>query len=358
MASAIVSDLTAGRVVYVGTSGALTDEAGFTYTAGTDTLAVVNVDATQVDAGNLTITGNDITGSNGEVVVNDAQADVNFRVESDTNTHMLFVDAGSETVLVGGSSATTDAAFKVDTTTSMMMPVGTTAQRPGTGVAGMLRFNSTVTALEFYDGSEWQNAQGSFTVIASQTFSGDDSTTAFTLSESQTTASCIVSINGVVQLPTTAYSVSGTTLTFTEAPATGDAIEVRKLTTTTTVAQLADSTSSITVSGSDGVDIIVDQTGVTVGTSATTVDSFATTAYRMAKYVLMAENAAGDDWEAAEAIVVHDGTTATLTVYGVTATGADTWTYSATISGGNVLLQATAGEASTTVKFQPTYIRV
>jgi hypothetical protein len=271
---------------------------------------------------------------------------------------MLFVDAGSETVLVGGSSATTDAAFKVDTTTSMMMPVGTTAQRPGTGVAGMLRFNSTVTALEFYDGTEWQNAQGSFTVIASQTFSGDDSTTAFTLSESQTTASCIVSINGVVQLPTTAYSVSGTTLTFTEAPATGDAIEVRKLTTTTTVAQLADSTSSITVSGSDGVDIIVDQTGVTVGTSATTVDSFATTAYRMAKYVLMAENAAGDDWEAAEAIVVHDGTTATLTVYGVTATGADTWTYSATISGGNVLLQATAGEASTTVKFQPTYMRV
>jgi hypothetical protein len=78
----------------------------------------------------------------------------------------------------------------------------------------------------------------------------------------------------------------------------------------------------------------------------------------MAKYVLMAENAAGDDWEAAEAIVVHDGTTATLTVYGVTATGADTWTYSATISGGNVLLQDTAGEAGTTVKFQPTYIRV
>ena len=357
LASATVSDLTSGRVVLAGTSGSLTDDAELTYNTGTDTLSVTNVDATQVDAGNLTISGDNITGSNGEVVVNDAQADVDFRVESDTNTHMLFVDAGAETVIVGGSTATTGAAFKVNTTNSLMMPVGTTAQRP-TGAAGMLRFNSTVTALEFYDGTEWQNAQGSFTVIDSEAFSGDDSTVAFTLSDSQTTASCIVSINGVVQLPTTAYSVSGTTLTFTEAPATGDAIEVRKLTTTTTVTQLADSTSSIAVSASDGVDIIVDQTGVTVGTSATTVDSFATTAYRMAKYVLMAENAAGDDWEAAEAIVVHDGTTATLTVYGVTATGADSWTYSATISGGNVLLQATAGEASTTVKFQPTYIRV
>ena len=357
LASAIVSDLTAGRVVYAGTSGALTDEAGFEYNAGSDTLTVVNVDATQVDAGNLTITGNDITGSNGEVVVNDAGADVNFRVEGDTETNLLVVDAGSDSVLIGTATATTEVALKVGTSDSIMLPVGPTGDRPTTGVAGMLRYNSTTNIIEFYNGTDWQSAQGSFTVIATESFNGDDSTTAFTLSSSQTTASCIVSINGIVQLPTSAYGVSGTTLTFTEAPATGDVIEVRQLTTTTTVTQLADSNSSISVSASDGVDIVVDQTGVTVGTSATTVDSFATSAYRMAKYVLMAENAAGDDWEAAEAIVVHDGTTATLTVYGVTATGADSWTYSATISGGNVLLQATAGEASTTVKFQPTYIR-
>jgi len=357
VASAIVSDLTSGRVTYAGASGALTDEAGFEYNAGTDTLSVVNVDATQVDAGNLTISGDNITGSNGEVVVNDAGADVNFRVEGDTESNLLVVDAGSDSVLIGTATATTEVALKIGTNTSMMLPVGPTGDRPTTGVAGMLRYNSTTNIIEFYNGTDWQSAQGSFTVIATESFNGDDSTTAFTLSSSQTTASCIVSINGIVQLPTSAYGVSGTTLTFTEAPATGDVIEVRQLTTTTTVAQLADGTSSISVSPSDGVDIVVDQTGVTVGTSATTVDSFATSTYRMAKYVLMAENAAGDEWEAAEAIVVHDGTTATLTVYGVTATGADSWTYSATISGGNVLLQATAGEASTTVKFQPTYIR-
>jgi hypothetical protein len=53
---------------------------------------------------------------------------------------------------------------------------------------------------------------------------------------------------------------------------------------------------------------------------------------------------------------VHDGSTATIVVYGVTDTGSDDWTYSATISGGDVLLQATAGEAGTTVKVFPTYI--
>lgn len=52
-------------------------------------------------------------------------------------------------------------------------------------------------------------------------FSGDGSTTAFTLSYAPAGAtSIIVSISGVVQNPNT-YSVSGTTLTFTPAPPTG-----------------------------------------------------------------------------------------------------------------------------------------
>ena len=50
--------------------------------------------------------------------------------------------------------------------------------------------------------------------------------------------SVIVSINGTVQTPTTAYAVSGTTLTFTEAPLSGDVIEVRQITATTTVTSL------------------------------------------------------------------------------------------------------------------------
>jgi len=57
----------------------------------------------------------------------------------------------------------------------------------------------------------------------------------------------IVSINGVVQIPGTAYGVSGTTLTFTEAPLTGDAIDVRILTTTSTVTSIADLNTEILV---------------------------------------------------------------------------------------------------------------
>ena len=297
-----------------------------------------------------------VTGA-GAIINDDQTAGADFTVKSDNSTTMLYIDGTNDQMVIGGSntSVTTGSVVKFNTVDSIHLPTGTTAQRP-TGVAGMIRFNNSTSNLEFYNGSSWQSAQGSFTVIASETFDGDDSTTAFTLSDSQTTASCIVSVNGIVQQPTESYAVSGTTLTFTEAPETGDKIEVRKLTTTTTVSSLSDGATEFSTSGDNGAKIIHDETGVTVGTSATTIDSFATTAYRSAEYLVQGQNAAGDAWEVAKILLVHDGSTATIVVYGVTDTGSDDWTYSATVSGGDVLLQATAGEAGTTVKVFPTYI--
>lgn len=56
----------------------------------------------------------------------------------------------------------------------------------------------------------------------SDSFSGDASTVAFTLSQAPASdASIAVYISGLYQIPTSAYSISGTTLTFTGAPPTG-----------------------------------------------------------------------------------------------------------------------------------------
>ena len=295
LASAIVSDLTAGRVTYAGTSGALVDEAGFEYNASTDTLSAVNVTSsgtntvgtltdgtatltagaltgvTTATVDNITINGDDITTSGAALTLNEAGGDMDLRVESSNNANMLVVDAGADQVMIGTATSTSGATFKVGATDSMMLPVGTTAQRP-TGAAGMIRYNSSTDQVEGWDVSEAQfKALGvpAFTVIASQTFNGDDTTTAFTLSEAQTTASCIVSINGVVQLPTTAYAVSSTTLTFTEAPATGDVIEVRKITTTTTVASLANGDNSVIVETGSST---INMTGDTIPSADATYD--------------------------------------------------------------------------------------
>ncbi len=61
-----------------------------------------------------------------------------------------------------------------------------------------------------------------FSTSAKDRFSGDNSTTAFTLSKAVSTVNDIqVFVDNIRQEPTVAYSVSGTTLTFTEAPPTG-----------------------------------------------------------------------------------------------------------------------------------------
>jgi hypothetical protein len=115
-------------------------------------------------------------------------------------------------------------------TNAVTIPNGTTAQRP-TGEVGDIRVNSDTGNFEFYDGSDWQAVSPSTNVSSIDTFVGDNSTVAFTLSETTTSASTIITLNGVVQSPGNAYNISSTTLTFTEAPKSGDDIEVRYIST-------------------------------------------------------------------------------------------------------------------------------
>jgi len=166
----------------------------------------------------------------------------------------LFVDVATNTASFGSNVQTTGAVVAFNATNSILIPVGNTAQRPGTPSTGMLRYNSTISQTEVWNGAAWVAVGGSsYTVIANEQFNGDGTTTTFTLSSTQTTDSCIVTINGIVQIPTTAYSVSGTTLTFTEAPMTGDTIDVREITTTTTVTAISNSSGNAIVSVSETV---------------------------------------------------------------------------------------------------------
>jgi len=60
-----------------------------------------------------------------------------------------------------------------------------------------------------------------FTSTTKDSFSGDGSTTAFTMTRPSTTNNVRVVVENVIQNPTTAYTCSGTTLNFTSAPPTG-----------------------------------------------------------------------------------------------------------------------------------------
>lgn len=117
--------------------------------------------------------------------------------------------------------------FTIIGTNGFVIPVGNVAQRPSPASAGTLRFNSEYGRIEYYDGTEWDVVAGGITNQTITTANG--LTTVFTLDRESTTAATLVMLNGIVQLPTSAYSVSGTTLTFTEAPKTSDIIDIRFL---------------------------------------------------------------------------------------------------------------------------------
>lgn len=62
-----------------------------------------------------------------------------------------------------------------------------------------------------------------------RTFTGDGSTVAFTITTGLNVNKVLVTENGVLQVPTTDYTIASTTLTFVVAPGSGVAIQIREL---------------------------------------------------------------------------------------------------------------------------------
>jgi hypothetical protein len=306
----------------------------------------------------------------------------------------------TETVIIGGGNLTVQpgAIFKVGGATSMMVPVGPTGARPssqgGNDVAGMVRFNSTTNSLEFYDGTAWNIAGSVFTVISDRQYSGniaagygnvDGTNTTFTLQANATTASTIVSINGVMQFPTLAYSVSGTTMTFTEPPAPDDVIDVRVLATTSTVSTITNGNGLNQLITSDtgveqwsgtsdggtvirtqvdtagdfnflnGTDIVYNQTAVNIAANNTpyVIATRSQTTFTTAKFVVSAKRGSGatGNVETYEAQVVTDGSgNAYISTYGIVNNGYAMGVLSANVLAGNVQVYYTGVIAASVVQ--------
>jgi len=113
---------------------------------------------------------------------------------------------------------------------SSSMPKGSTAQRPSSSRSGDMRFNTDLGKMEYFDGSAFvAYSKEGFIAITQDSFTGDGSTTAFTMSksvESNQEQRVVVAVGNVYQNPASAYTVSGTTITFTSAPAGSETITV------------------------------------------------------------------------------------------------------------------------------------
>jgi hypothetical protein len=360
--------------------GNTSNNGNFTISLPTNAAPGANVGAFQVWGGS-SIGGNAYIG--GATVINGSQGsgnDVKIKGVNDLTLLWARPSASYDQVVIGGSAVpadlTTGAKLAVYSNDSMLLPVGTTGQRP-TGVPGMFRYNSTLGAIEWHNGSIWKPAQSAFTIIADQQFNGDGTTTDFAIASNQTTSSCIVSVNGIIQIPTLAYSVTGSILSFTEAPLAGDVIDVRELTTTVTPTALYDTSSfnAVTVSNT-GVQITTGTTSavpvvgwdvngarinnnanVTIASAGTsTIDRFFANTYSSAEYTITGTIGGTNIRQISKVLVASTGSTASISTYGSVTTTANTLaTFSVSVSGGFVNLQSVATNPNMIYKIDKLY---
>jgi hypothetical protein len=91
-----------------------------------------------------------------------------------------------------------------------------------------LVFNTATN--KWIPGSVTAGGGGGAAQNVTRTYTANGSTSAFTVTSGVTVDSVIVTENGVVQTPTSDYTISGSTLTFVGgAPANGVAIQIREL---------------------------------------------------------------------------------------------------------------------------------
>ena len=159
-------------------------------------------------------------------------------VDGVSGTQGIETDAGLTYNPSTGLITTASASFSG--TGGVKVPVGTTAQRP-TNAAGQFRYNSTEGKFEGYT-TEWGEIGGGAIDLLVNTFAGNGSTTAFTMSSSPLIANTLVYIDGVYQNKA-AYSVSNDVITFSEAPASGAVIEA----TAATVGEVSTTSTSFAI---------------------------------------------------------------------------------------------------------------
>jgi hypothetical protein len=281
----------------------------------------------------------------GAVTINDSSASVDFRVESNGHAHALFVDGSEDHV--GVKTATP--AYDLDiggSTDAVKLPNGSTAQRP-TGATGIIRFNTTTGKYEgCADGSTYVDfaTAGDAPTFTKESTTGDGSTTTFTgffSTAPESANNVFVYIDNVYQEPTENYSVSGTNITFTSAP--HSAARIFAITG-------ADNSSLVT-----GGVARTETSSVNFTSSATTIMSFNAATYRSAELFIQMQDTANTEYSAMKAVVVHDGSTAYVTVFGITNSGStDLGTVTAEHDGSstvNVKAVSTGGQTAAKVQY-------
>ena len=130
-----------------------------------------------------------------------------------------------------GRSAKYPGINKAYTTTGVVIPSGSTANRPSVAANGTFRYNTDTLKFELYQDGAWINpASRGYVPILKDSFTGDGSTIEFTLTNCAGKVNnengVHVYVNNVHQNPGTAYTYAANKITFITIPQPAATIEV------------------------------------------------------------------------------------------------------------------------------------
>ena len=181
-----------------------------------------------------TVSGGTLTGT----LSTAAQANVtslgaltSLTVTGDLTVDTSTLKVNSSTNRVGILNTSPDVTLDIGSATDAVhIPVGTTAQRPGSPASGYFRYNTSLAQFEGYTDTWGAIGGGGTNTFTHDSFTGDNTTVDFVLSQAtESENNLFVFIDGVFQTQD-AYSISTaagiTTLTLSAAPATGRKIIV------------------------------------------------------------------------------------------------------------------------------------
>ena len=168
-----------GEVLFNNQTINVTSTDGFVFTDGVNT---TTINAQEVSTGNIKISGNTIESLSGEINVVSANGQINVQdvrffnniiQTTTTNLDLVLQANGTGNVVAEGIqfnnnniqsvSSNTDITLTpqgtgsviVNSTTSLQIPVGASGDRPITPTNGMIRFNSTMSRFEGWNGTYW-----------------------------------------------------------------------------------------------------------------------------------------------------------------------------------------------------------
>jgi len=161
--------------------------------------STVSITGLSTTATGTVLTLSDSANTTTQNLIIDNQKQIRFRETTANGTNYVALQA--------------PASLSTDTTFTLPSADGTNGQALVTNGSGVLSFTTLSTTLTYSSG----------------TATGDNTTTAFTISSGRSVNDVLVFVNGFQLTPTTDYTISGTTLTFTTAPATSAEITYRYL---------------------------------------------------------------------------------------------------------------------------------